>query len=213
MRNQLFLTVFISFLVGSFFGLCIGYLGFEQKPAHLMVSRKCSGQKVGKESVAYLMKILRRGNFLWSEEASKKLAALGDKAIPALCEGAQHWSLQFRNRVFWTFQRLKSSKAIPCLRQLLKHQNPLSRSSAIEALWRMGPKARVVLPELLAMTKESNSSVLSSAVRAVGRLGNEQDAKKLLKRIQQFLHHKDKFVRIAAKSALVRLKKKAKGIK
>ena len=102
-------------------------------------------------------------------------------------------------------EKEQAHAAVPDLIKALKDQESLVRSSAAQALGRMGEKARDVVPALIGTLKDEDMWVQIKAIEALGAIGPK--AKPALVELETLLNNSpDKEVRAVTTSAIKKIK-------
>ncbi|MGE5246672.1 MAG: HEAT repeat domain-containing protein [Betaproteobacteria bacterium] len=104
--------------------------------------------------------------------------------------------------VAYALQRLGDPRAVPALLTLAKEADPYARAFAVKGLGAM--KAREALPVLRTLLSSGDHGVLVETVRALGEVGESQDATPLLKIVRDT--NADPQLRLEAVGALGRFK-------
>ncbi|MGH7174656.1 MAG: HEAT repeat domain-containing protein [Gemmataceae bacterium] len=131
-----------------------------------------------KQDVARLVKQLTSKVASEQDKAARALAALGKPAVPALIEALQSDKEGVPGRVARALGQIGESAkdAVPALIARLKKNKGRSRDDAevIEALMRIAPRRKEVVPGLRAILREPSSNPCRiHAVVALGKLGSD----------------------------------------
>ena len=80
------------------------------------------------------------------------------------------------------------------------------RKAAAEALGKIGPDAKAIIPALIKLLRDDDWGIRWTAARALGNIG--PNAKTAIPALTEFLEDKDGFIRTAAAEALEKIEKK-----
>lgn len=133
----------------------------------------------GKISVAELAKLLADGRPLVQERAIKELARRGTDSVKTLAGVLQHdTSSQARRQAVWALTRIDQAAARSAIRNAVSDNDFEVRQAALNSisLWR----DQAALPQLLVALRAGAPMNQRLAAEAIGRLGDPQQAVKLL---------------------------------
>ncbi len=139
-------------------------------------------------------------NAAWTRtKAAWALAGIGKKSIPSLIDALRDNEEVTRRRAGWALIKI-GTPAVNALIGLLHEINGFTRERAAQTLGWIGDDRAVT--SLLWALKDKEPSVISSAVWALGRIGNP----KALSALQALTLHKNEDVRENAAEAIERIK-------
>jgi HEAT repeat protein len=119
------------------------------------------------ETIAELLRVMRRGDFYDSRHAARALAKLGHRALPALREAATYPGYGVAHHAKEALADVSDPAAVADLLQEARKGS----SSAIEGLGRIGPPAAAAVPFLLELIQSPDSSRQWYAIEALGKIG------------------------------------------
>lgn len=150
-------------------------------------------------TIRHLLTAIEDEDWWVRSRASDALAAIGGpKVMDAVLELIRDENENVRRSAIEILNQTKDERAVKHLMQAVKDEDWWVRERAADALGEIGD--REAIPALLAMLNGDVRSI-PAAVRALGKLGGDQVATKVL----PMLNHTEKNVRVEAVNALAKL--------
>ena len=154
------------------------------------------------KAVKPLIKALTDNDRYVRETAAEALGHLGDIAIPGIIKGLS--DPDWRIRVGSLVALRVTSGTIPSLEMVLEKiydESQYVRREAVKTIGRIGDRS--IVPYIIQATKDDDPGVRIRAVKALGKLGSENE---IIPVINRCMHDEDNLVRIRAKEEYNRLK-------
>jgi HEAT repeat protein len=120
------------------------------------------------ETIAELLRIMRRGDFYDSRHAAHALAKLGHRAVPALREAATYPGYGVGSFAEEALADVRDPAAVP---HLLREARKGSMS-AVEGLGRIGRPAAAAVPFLVDLIQDPDTVRQWYAIEALGKIGD-----------------------------------------
>jgi len=121
------------------------------------------------ETIAELLRVMRRGDFYDSKHAARALAKLGHRALPALREAATYPGYGVAFSAKQALADVRDPAAVPHLLQEARKGS----MAAVEGLGRIGRPAAAAVPLLVDLLQDPNTANQWSAIEALGKIGDE----------------------------------------
>lgn len=132
------------------------------------------------ETIAELLRVMRRGDFYDSRHAAQALAKLGHRAVPALVEATTYPGYGVGGHAQWALAYVQDPAAVP---DLLREARKGSLW-AVVGLGEIGRAAAAAVPFLLDLIKDPDTDQQWYAIEALGKIGDASVVPALATKLQ-----------------------------